>query len=533
VLSPSSPAIGIYIAMEIDTGNAPPAHRRSKRRPKGVHRGLRGMPKQMNMRKKSRHMRRWLLQHPWIRPMLAFNFAATVIQTLARGRIARNRMTRRKKPKARIRHRGKQLDRYLIALEFYKTTDKAPPSWLDSGFSTWCAVRIQSWYRMIKAYRQMQYILRGMIYQIASIEIQISWRDYFHRRREQAAIAAAGRSAHHSPAAKHRDAKKRASVSIQSAWRRFCYKRVYRYFRDLIMYKLKGAPNELLRNIIPTEVGLLDKAAGVHVRFRLGGRIFPPSVFFKIFTHRPLCDVNAFAPRNYVKERPCDPSQLQQKDSVVVANGNFKNGTIRVGGTYFGAKITTTNVTGEGWYQRKENNAWRSISTMIVTEALSSDDADSVPYGLPKPVDKTAKPFHYSRLVRTIDIVRDRKKRRREWMLKAYLMDSEKTHAELDGDRRRPLGPESYEPSCELVRAASREHGGMNMRDGGGGEERDMQNNYEQNNYEQNKYNDLMDDDLINWSLALDFELYNKDWSHIGMSVPSDADPEKVYKALR
>jgi hypothetical protein len=45
----------------------------------------------------------------------------------------------------------------------------------------------------------------------------------------------------------------------------------------------------------------------VHVRFRLGGSIFPPKVYFKIFTHRPLCDVNAFAPRDYCNERPIDP----------------------------------------------------------------------------------------------------------------------------------------------------------------------------------------------------------------------------------
>jgi hypothetical protein len=43
--------------------------------------------------------------------------------------------------------------------------------------------------------------------------------------------------------------------------------------------------------------------AGTHVRFRLGGHTFPPNVYFKIYTHRPLCDVNSFAPRDYNKEK--------------------------------------------------------------------------------------------------------------------------------------------------------------------------------------------------------------------------------------
>ena len=46
--------------------------------------------------------------------------------------------------------------------------------------------------------------------------------------------------------------------------------------------------------------------AGTNVRFRLGGHRFPPEVYFKIFTHRPLCDVNSFAPRDYNSERKSD-----------------------------------------------------------------------------------------------------------------------------------------------------------------------------------------------------------------------------------
>lgn len=468
--------------MNADTGaSAVPYRKRSKRRPHNVPRGLKGMPKFMGMRKKSRYIRRWLLQHPWVRPMLAFNWAAHIIQALVRGVLVRNRAVRRRKraTNVRMKKRGRQLDRYLMYLEYYKTSFTPPPYWINNGFSTWCAVRIQAWWRMIRTKSRMQYLLRGMIYQIATIEIQISWRDYFHRQRERTAIAAAGRISDAAPATKQKDIKRRAAASIQNAWRQFCYKRVYKYFRDLILFKLKGAPSELLRNIIPSEIGLLDKAAGVHVRFRLGGHIFPPTIYFKIYTHRPLCDVNSFAPRNYMKELPFDVSQANQKDDVVIGSKNVKSGTIRVGATYFGAKITTTNTSGEGWYRREENNHWRSISTMIVTDAFNSNDASSVPYGLPKPEDKTLKPFHYSRLVRTIDIVRDRKKRRREWMLKAYLLDAEKHHAKIDDSRG---GPES---GALLETPVLSRQGSNNIQP-------DV-------DYKKNYAVDPLDDELINW----------------------------------
>jgi hypothetical protein len=47
-------------------------------------------------------------------------------------------------------------------------------------------------------------------------------------------------------------------------------------------------PRELLRGINPREAQLVDAAAGLHVRLRLGGSVFPPLLFYKVFTHRPV-----------------------------------------------------------------------------------------------------------------------------------------------------------------------------------------------------------------------------------------------------
>jgi len=50
----------------------------------------------------------------------------------------------------------------------------------------------------------------------------------------------------------------------------------------------RGDPKELLRSINPGEAHIADAASGIHVRFRLGGTVFPPLVFYKIYTHRPV-----------------------------------------------------------------------------------------------------------------------------------------------------------------------------------------------------------------------------------------------------
>ena len=86
----------------------------------------------------------------------------------------------------------------------------------------------------------------------------------------------------------------------------------------------RGDPRELLRVINPREAQLADAAAGVHVRFRLGGTTFPPLVFYKIFTHRTVVDICAFGPRNYANEvrmRPVPPCTAPRTTFVLHAGG--------------------------------------------------------------------------------------------------------------------------------------------------------------------------------------------------------------------
>lgn len=59
--------------------------------------------------------------------------------------------------------------------------------------------------------------------------------------------------------------------------------------RNVIDFRLGGDPRLLLRAINPGEAALFDRAAGVHLRFRLGGYTFPPSIYYKVLFGARCC----------------------------------------------------------------------------------------------------------------------------------------------------------------------------------------------------------------------------------------------------
>jgi hypothetical protein len=76
---------------------------------------------------------------------------------------------------------------------------------------------------------------------------------------------------------------------------------VFRFYRDLIQFHNNGDPQLLMRVINPKEAKYVDAAAGLRIRFRLAGERFPPTIFYKIFTNRPIQDLGANAPRDYTR----------------------------------------------------------------------------------------------------------------------------------------------------------------------------------------------------------------------------------------
>jgi hypothetical protein len=100
---------------------------------------------------------------------------------------------------------------------------------------------------------------------------------------------------------------------------------------------------ELLKSINPAEASLLDAASKCHVRFRLGGTKFPPLIYYKIFSHGTVVDINAFAPRDYMS--------LKKDVGKQSINVHFDK---------------PENDQHDGWYMRFENNGWRPINDKVL-----------------------------------------------------------------------------------------------------------------------------------------------------------------------
>ncbi|XP_026541121.1 uncharacterized protein C11orf65 homolog [Notechis scutatus] len=63
----------------------------------------------------------------------------------------------------------------------------------------------------------------------------------------------------------------KAAHIIQKTWKRWLDMGVFEYYKELIGFKQYGEPSHLMKYIEPREAEFLDAAAGVHIKFRLGG----------------------------------------------------------------------------------------------------------------------------------------------------------------------------------------------------------------------------------------------------------------------
>ena len=162
---------------------------------------------------------------------------------------------------------------------------------------------------------------------------------------------------------------------------------IYKYYKDLINFKHKGNPFELLKCINRGEAHLMDPASKCHVRFRLGGLNFPPLIYYKIFVHGSVVDINAFAPRDY------NQIKLDKKKEAI----NIK----------FDKPDKDRH---EGWYERIENNGWRPINDKILTP-FDQIEADT---------NEKKKPFHFDPKKRRTLTEREKRLRKIRWLRKLY-----------------------------------------------------------------------------------------------------------------
>lgn len=188
----------------------------------------RGLPKYCNFLNKSKGVLRYFLRNPWKHPLLTFNYAAIRIQCLFRGYILRKYFSsslvqRPSKNNSSKRSSGVQLDKYLKCLERYHGLTK--PVILQNGFSGWCIVKIQSFWRMSRI-RHQYGRLKSFVFQISALVIQTTWKTYKKKIFQYVQyINPSFDLKYIADANSESDLIESSAKRIQIAWRSFCNKR--------------------------------------------------------------------------------------------------------------------------------------------------------------------------------------------------------------------------------------------------------------------------------------------------------------------
>ncbi|XP_042069544.1 protein MFI [Haplochromis burtoni] len=165
-----------------------------------------------------------------------------------------------------------------------------------------------------------------------------------------------------------------AARIIQKTWRGYMASEVFRYFKELIFYCKQQDPKTILKTVNPREAELLDAAAGVFIRFRLGGaaqKTTPSKVVGSLWPRRPT------------------KAQLSQRMTNQVGTSAWR--TI-VGGC---------SVTRWFWHV--------SLQRSVLTKKMD---------------------FHYSKLQRNQDLESWRKRKKIEWLKQMYKEGRLQDHAE-------------------------------------------------------------------------------------------------------
>eukprot|EP00736_Rhodelphis_marinus_P011497 Rmarinus@m.17561 len=262
------------------------------------------------------------------------------------------------------------------------------PETLEDFFSRH-AITIQTWWR--KRLKRLQHLrdreARSTLRIAAAKCIQRVWRRYWIilARRKRLDDVPNFQAQYWDFEESKLEVYHQCATRIQIVWRNYLNRRIFKYYANLIKFREMGDPALMLRSINPREASLLDSAAGIHLRFRLGGHEFPPVIYYKIYTHSPLVDLGSFAPRDYANYKPPNPRQRHNK-------------------------VDYRQESMETWYKRIENNGWRPMSKRLFCE---SD---------PVTVSSSKKPVfvHHIRAVRREELIRRRKKKKVEWLRKIY-----------------------------------------------------------------------------------------------------------------
>lgn len=365
----------------------------------------------------------------------------------------------------------------------------------ELGFRNFTATHLQAWYR--KERLRYSYTLeRFPVYHIAALQIQYAWKAHCQHKLFKYDSATSSNNMH-----SRLSPRLRAVLCIQTAWKSYTNRRIYRYYRDLITFQNTGDPAMMLRAINPAEASLLDASMGAHVRFRLGGMVFPPTIYYKIFTRRAVCDLNAFSPKDYTLTRQLAPTNHSNngQSSSTASRKKANRFFIRVGNSYYRAKQVEQDT--RNWYKRIEYNGWRPVTAKVVSEANN----DPIALATSK---KPVANFHFSKLVRKQDVEKQRRLKKRAWMQKLYLQGLVK---ETGG-----VGMKS----CEGGHLDDDYDTGSDGVD----PETVFDVDFENDHWEEDA------DDMFQWASALDYDEYVDNWQLLGKTASTDdkvRDPQQ------
>lgn len=370
----------------------------------------------------SRRQRGHFLRKRAVGPVLTMHLAAVTLQTVVRGFQLRMAVAKTAPASAQTRvpipcrraaiaaaarrsaGRGRQLvaaarplarstelslvSRYLEA----KMRHGGPPT-----FNDWILLRVQAWARMVPL-RSFLKALRSRVLQTAARSLQQKWREYL----------ASGKVKDNSGGL-HKLV--RCVLRVQRCWRSFTNRRIFAYLKETLLFREQGDPRELLRCINPREASQFDVAARIHVRFRLGGTLFPPAIYYKIYTHAPVTDVGAFAPRDY--------TAYEQPPPIVLHN-HARRGDGR-------AEMLAAAMHHDGWYRRTENNGWRPVAGDVLGDIETTARSS-------RPV-----VWHHDKTIRREAMLLKRKQKKRAWLRQMYSL-GKSAGADGAGPPSPPLG---------------------------------------------------------------------------------------------
>ncbi|CUG93656.1 IQ calmodulin-binding protein, putative [Bodo saltans] len=320
-------------------------------------------------------------------PVSAYLLAAVELQRFWRGILLRRRVLKKYISASFVRA-WKQEEQ--VVLRAYRATPRAP----EAAFGE-LVKRVQAQWRtaLLRAeFDRWEHLQRWPIYWVAAATIQRAWVDFqYHRNLKR-----------------HRNRSKRiyktkadhAAGKIQHMWKGYIHKRIFKFFVALIKFREQGDPALMLKCIDPGEAAMMDKAAGLHVRFRLAGAHFPPIIVYKVFTHNNVADVGSFAPKDYASRK----KETQKQTPAVLHNTTHQR----------------SRDNRNSWYQRVDNNFWRPVDMAVLKNAediahlqqtQATKHADIIPQG---------SAYHYSRLRRQVDKEIKGKQTRRLWLAELY-----------------------------------------------------------------------------------------------------------------